>query len=104
MYKIYISGAITNNPNYKKDFNDAKTNLTKLGFKVLSPLDTMAHKKNLPVKMCMFEALDMLRQADFITTITEGIKSRGMRIELDLADYCRIPYIQYDMLKEGGEL
>lgn len=100
MYKIYISGAITNNPNYKKDFNDAKTKLTKLGFKVLSPLDTMAHKKNLPTKMCMFEALDLLRQADFITIITEGIKSRGVNIERDLADYCRIPFINYYLLKE----
>ena len=99
MYKIYISGAITNNPDYKKNFNDAKILLTKLGFKVLSPLDTMAHKKNLPIKMCMFEALDLLRQADFITTITEGIKSRGMNIEKELADYCRIPYINYYLLK-----
>lgn len=99
MYKIYISGAISNNPDYKKNFNDAKNLLTKLGFKVLSPLDTLAHKKNLPTKMCMFEALDLLRQADFITTITEGIKSRGMNIEKDLADYCNIPYINYYLLK-----
>ena len=100
MYKIYISGAITNNPNYKKNFSDAKIHLTKLGFKVLSPLDTLAHKKNLPIKMCMFEAIDMLKQADFITTITEGIKSKEMNIERDLAEYCGIPYINYFLLKE----
>lgn len=100
MYKIYISGAITNNPDYKRDFNRAKEKLTKLGFEVLCPIDTIAHQKNLPTKICMFESLDLLKQADFITTITEGIKSKGMNIEKELADYCGIPYVNYYLLKE----
>ena len=104
MYKIYISGAITNNPNYVRDFTKAKTILSKLDFDVLSPIDTYAHRNNLPVKMCMFEAIDLLRQADFITFITEGIHSRGMNIERDLAIYCNIPIINYSLLKEtNGE-
>lgn len=100
MYKIYISGAISNNPNYKKDFSEAKRALSKAGFEVLSPIDTLAHKKNLPTKMCMFESLELLKKADFITFITEGIKSKGMSIESELADYCNIPYINYHLLKE----
>ena len=103
MYKIYISGAISNNPNYKKDFTEAKKILTKLGYEVLSPIETNASKQNLPIKFCMFEALDMLKQADFITFITDGKHSKGMNIEHALAEYCHIPIINYQLLKESVE-
>ena len=105
MYKIYISGAIRNNPSYVKDFIKAKSYLQKIGFEVLSPLDTYAYQNCLPIKMCMFEAIDMLKKADLITFITEGIKSKGMQIERDLALYCNIPIINYQFFqtknKEG---
>lgn len=100
MYKIYISGAINNNPSYVKDFIKAKDYLQKIGFEVLSPLDTYAYQNCLPIKMCMFEAIDMLKKADLITFITEGIKSKGMQIERDLALYCNIPIINYEFLKD----
>lgn len=99
MYKIYISGAMKNNPNYVRDFTKAKEHLEKLGFEVLSPLDTYAYRNNLPVKMCMFESLNLLRKADLVTFITEGIKSKGMNIERDLAEYCDIPIINYCMFE-----
>lgn len=97
-YKIYISGAIKNNPNYIMDFNKAKDHLEKLGFEVLSPLDTYAYKNNLPIKMCMFEALNLLQKADLVTFITDGIHSKGMNIERDIAIYCEIPIINYCLL------
>lgn len=100
MYKIYISGAIKNNPNYVRDFTKAKEHLEKLGFEVLSPLDTYAYRNNLPIRMCMFESLNLLRKADLITFITEGIKSKGMSIEKELAEYCEIPIINYCMFQE----
>jgi len=99
MYKIYISGAIRNNPNYVRDFTKAKEHLEKLGFEVLCPLDTYAYRNNLPIKMCMFESLNLLRKADLVTFITEGIKSKGMSIERDLAEYCEIPIINYCMFE-----
>lgn len=104
MYKIYISGAMKNNPNYVMDFTKAKEKLEKLGFEVLSPLDTYAYRNNLPVKMCMFEALTLLSKADLITFITEGIHSKGMNIERDLAIYCEIPVINYCMFDEGTKV
>lgn len=100
MYKIYISGAIKNNPNYVRDFTKAKDRLEKLGFEVLSPLDTYAYRNNLPIKMCMFEALTLLSKADLVTFITEGIKSKGMNIERELAEYCEIPIINYCMFDD----
>lgn len=100
MYKIYISGAIKNNPNYIRDFAKAKEHLEKLGFEVLSPLDTYAYRNSLPIKMCMFESLSLLKKADLITFITEGIKSKGMSIERALAEYCEIPIINYCMFED----
>ena len=35
--KVYISGAITNNPNYKEDFANAEKLLKKHGFEVVNP-------------------------------------------------------------------
>lgn len=98
MYKVYISGAIEHNDNFVLDFTRAKIMLEKKGFQVLSPLDTKAHKNNLPAKFCMMEAIDMLKEADIITTITKDIPSKGMKIEIDLASYYEIPYVQYDVL------
>lgn len=93
--RIYISGAITNNPNYKKDFLIAKKSLEAKGFEVLSPIETVASRYNMPIKFCMLESLGLLYKADCVTFITEGIKSKGMQIEHDIAEYCRIPIINY---------
>lgn len=35
--KVYISGAITNNPNYKKDFALAEKIAKKCGYEVVNP-------------------------------------------------------------------
>ena len=35
--KIFISGPISNDPNYKENFNKAETELKKLGFAVMNP-------------------------------------------------------------------
>ena len=37
MKKIYISGAITNNPNYKEQFAAAEAELTAAGYETLNP-------------------------------------------------------------------
>lgn len=98
MYSVYISGAIEHNDNFVLDFTRAKIQLEKKGFRVLSPLDTKAHKNNLPAKFCMMEAVDLLKDADMITVVTKDIPSVGMKIELELAKYYEIPYVQYDIL------
>ena len=96
--RVYISGAITNNPNYKRDFIVAKKCLEAKGFEVLSPIETVASRYNMPRKFCMLESLNLLYRADCITFITEGIKSKGMNIEHDIAEYCDIPMVNYKEL------
>ena len=38
MKQLYLSGAITNNPNYKQEFETAYKKLIKSGYSVVSPL------------------------------------------------------------------
>ena len=36
--RYYISGAVTNNPRYIEDFNDAETTLKAMGYDVINPV------------------------------------------------------------------
>lgn len=101
MYKIYIAGAITDNPNYVKEFLQAEENLEKKGFKVLSPIRTSSSESGLPPKFCFFDALDLLKQADMMCIINDITHSKGAKIERDIANYCNIPIVNYDLLKTG---
>jgi nucleoside 2-deoxyribosyltransferase len=101
MYKIYIAGAITNNPNYVKEFLQAEEDLEKKGFKVLSPLRTQASENALPPKFFFFDCLDLLKQADMICFINDISQSKGAKIERDIANYCGIPVVNYELLREG---
>lgn len=100
MYKIYISGAIEGNSNYVKEFTEAEQTLKKKGFEVLSPIRTKASMNNLPPKFCLLDALDFLKQADMICIINDISQSKGEKIERDIANYCNIPIVNYELLKE----
>jgi nucleoside 2-deoxyribosyltransferase len=89
--KIYLSGAIANDPNYKLNFQYHKELLEKKGYEVLSPLETDACKNNKPVKDCMNDAINMLHKADCMVQISPIEISKGMQIERDYAKYCGIP-------------
>ena len=101
MYKIYIAGAITDNPNYVKEFLQAEETLEKKGFKVLNPLRTQASENGLPSKFCFFDCLELLKQADMICFINDISQSKGAKIERDIALYCNIPIVNYELLKVG---
>ena len=103
MYKIYIAGAITGNPNYVKEFLQAEECLEKKGFEVLSPIRTKASENCLPSKFCFFDCLDLLKQADMICFINDISKSKGAKIERDIAVYCDIPIVNYELLGIGFE-
>lgn len=101
MYKIYIAGAINGNPNYIKEFFQAEESLKKKGFEVLSPIRTKASENCLPDKFCFFDALELLKKADMICFINDISQSKGAKIERDIANYCNIPVVNYELLKTG---
>lgn len=102
MYKIYIAGAITDNHNYVREFLQAEECLEKKGFQVLSPIRTFSSENGLPPKFCFFDCLELLKQADMVCFINDITKSKGAKIEMEIANYCGIPIINYELLKEGG--
>ena len=96
--KVYLSGAIANDPNHKLNFQYHKKLLEKLGYEVLSPLETNAFLNNKPVKECMNQAINLLHKADCMVQISPIELSIGMQIERDYAKYCGIP-IKNDLLE-----
>lgn len=89
--KVYLSGAIKNDPTHKQNFQYHKELLEKLEYEVLSPIETDAYKNNKPVKDCLNEAINLLHQSDCMIQISPIETSEGMQIERDYAKYCGIP-------------
>lgn len=81
---IYISGAITNNANYKKQFKEAREHLESIGHIVLDP---SALPQGLPLPKYMPICLAMLEQAEAIYMLSNFRDSNGALLELDYAMY-----------------
>lgn len=93
--KVYLSGAIANDKDYISKFMTAREKVKKMGFSVLSPIETIESKEEKGVKECMFASLELLRKADVMLLLDnpETIESKGVKIEKELARYCSIPII-----------
>ena len=82
---IYISGAITNNPEYKRHFNDAEDFLSKLDT-VINPARV---NSNLPTECThdeyMIVSIAMLSLCDTIYMLRGWEKSEGAKEELAYA-------------------
>ena len=81
MRTLYLSGAISNNPNYKREFEAARKDLIDAGYTVISPLD-----------IC----------DDCVAFIPSGYKSDGMALELYIAERLGMPVRTVEnWIKEG---
>lgn len=89
--KVYLSGAIANDKNYVSKFMTAKEEVKKMGFSVLSPIETDESMHDEGAKECMFASIELLRRADVMLLLDHPEKSKGMQIEIALARYCDIP-------------
>ena len=65
--RIYISGAITNDDNYKQKFDNAEKNLINQGYEVINPslLDTvlpsgLAYEEYMKIDLCLLEMCDAI--------------------------------------------
>ena len=82
---LYLSGAITNNPNYKIDFAVAYKKLTVAGYKVISPLDIC--DDGWDWNKCMRHCIEVLvAQCDAVAIIPLGYDSAGMELEMQIAE------------------
>jgi hypothetical protein len=82
--KIYISGSITNNENYIKQFGDAEFNLIQQGHEVVNPVN-LSHDHNKSWSAYMKEDIKAMMDCDAIYMLKGWHHSRGAVIEKNLA-------------------
>lgn len=90
---IYISGAISSDPHYKKKFKKAEKRLRK-HFDVINPARVLGKlPKNTSYATYMDLSLEMIKHADCCYMLTDWTTSRGAKIEYDKAQELGIPVV-----------
>lgn len=85
MKTLYLSGAISNNPNYKREFEAAYKDLTEAGYAVISPIDICDDKWSWST--CMRRCIEVLvTQCDDMAFIPSWYDSAGMELEMHIAE------------------
>ncbi|UTC78128.1 DUF4406 domain-containing protein [Treponema sp. OMZ 799] len=86
MKQLYLCGAISNNPNYKQDFEAAREKLIKAGYSVVSPVIFCNEKWSWA--KCVRKGLEvMARNKNLsIALIESEYESKGRDLELQIAE------------------
>ena len=87
--KIYISGSITGDSNYKKIFGRIEEHLTDQGHEVVNPV-TLPHDHGKTYSEYMKEDIKALLDCDKIYMIPGWNNSPGATFELQVANVCGI--------------
>ena len=85
MAKVYISGAITDNPNYKEEFAKAEELLKMLGHEVVNPTRISGAVEYFDYADFMITSLMLLKKCDTIYFLPSWTKSDGSKIEKKVA-------------------
>lgn len=84
--KIYLSGAITNNPDYMAQFEEAEKELTAKGWRVLNPAKTSATLPSTSYLVYMQLSLVQMQDADAIYMLQGWERSPGAVFEKHVAE------------------
>jgi hypothetical protein len=95
--KYYLSGAISNQPNFKNYFKEHEVELRRLGAAdIFNPAD-VDFPKNVQWETCMKYDIKVLMDCDCLVLLPNWTKSRGAQIEKCL---CQILGIRVIIFKD----
>lgn len=98
--KVYLSGAITNNPDWIQQFNEAaeRVAVSGPGYCVINPvtIGRQVEKANLSPTYADYMRADLvqLMQCDFIYYVNDISGSRGAQVEKQVAEALDIKELQ----------
>lgn len=98
---IYISGAITGDPNYKAKFAAVETKLSEMGFEPINPARTDLGPEA-TYKDYLDHGLTQLMQADMACRIGPAMGSDGLSVEMFYAEEAGIPIMNAIWNAEEG--
>ena len=81
--KLYLSGAISANPNYKNDFENARKRLNDAGYAVVSP--TIFCNESMSYDQAIRKCLQVLSTCYAVAVIETPYQSTGNQLELTIA-------------------
>ncbi|MDH4127675.1 MAG: DUF4406 domain-containing protein [Spirochaetota bacterium] len=84
MIKVYISGSITNNPDYIAQFKNAASVLKDRGYDPINPVE-LSHNHDKTWKEFMKEDIKALLDCDCIYMLPRWENSIGANLELTIA-------------------
>lgn len=97
--KVYIAGAITDNPNYEEQFKAAEERLKERGYKVFNPAKNQGYTYREYINMGLFE----LMHCDAIYLLKGYENSTGATLEHDYARTVGLKImLEEDELQTGG--
>ena len=82
---VYLSGRITDNDNYKKEFACAELFLSQMGYIVLNPANLEEVGKGLAYEQYLSICYRLVDVADIIFMVSGWQKSKGANAELSYA-------------------
>ena len=82
MKQLYLCGAISNNPNYKKDFEVAYNKLQKTGYAIVSPIYFC--NEGWSWEQCMRKCIRVLSTKKAIAVIGDISNSKGAKLEVEI--------------------
>ena len=93
--RVYISGPITNNPNYISMFHQAEKELSYIGYKAVNPVKISERLgPDATHETYMKKDIEALLSCDAIMFLPGWEESEGCRLEKEVAGGCGIPTIK----------
>ena len=96
--KIYISGKIAGDPNYKGKFARAAAQLERLGATVINPATAPEGLTKLDyMRICFAE----MEAVDYVVFLPDWAESAGAKLERAWCDYVGVPTANWEAFRVG---